>query len=96
MPIVAAAVRINHAVISMAAPARHHDIIRQISGLYEPGDRPHWSYENETQGFITDTGSFLNRREAFQHTVDCGQGQPLRRTGPTDYQGGELYSEDLW
>lgn len=94
--IVAAAVRINHATISMAAPARHHDILRQIAGLYAPEDRPHWTYEVEVQGFITDKGEFLGRRAAFQHTIDCGQGQPRRRTGPHNYQGGELYSEDLW
>lgn len=94
--IVAAAVQINCAVISMAAPARHHDILRQIAGLYQPDDRPHWTYENETQGFITDKGEFLNRRDAFQHTIDCGQGQPRRRKGAENYRGEELYSEDLW
>lgn len=94
--IVAAAVRINHAVISMAAPCRHHDILRQIAGLYDPADRPHWTYECEAQGFITDKGEFLNRRDAFQHTIDCGQGQPRRRKGAANYQGDELYSEDLW
>jgi hypothetical protein len=96
MTIVAAAIRINHAVISMAAPARHHDILRQIAGLYDPQDRPDWTYENETQGFLTDKGEFLNRRDAFRHTVESGQGQPRRRTGAMNYQGGELYSEDLW
>lgn len=94
--IVAAAIRINHAVISMAAPSRHHDVLRQINGLYDPEDRPHWTYESETQGFITDKGEFLNRRDAFQHTIDCGQGQPRRRKGAANYQGEELYSEDLW
>ena len=80
----------------MPPPARHHDILRQINGLYDPEDRPHWTYEVETQGFITDTGVFMNRREAFAHTNACGQGQPCRRKGPTDYQGEELFSEDLW
>lgn len=94
--IVAAAIRINHAVISMEAPCRHHDILRQIKGLYDPEDRPHWTYECETQGFITDKGAFLNRREAFQHVHACGQGTPRRRVSPGNYQGDELYSEDMW
>lgn len=94
--IVAAAIRINHAVISMAAPARHHDILRQISGLYWDFKRPPHTFEDEVQGFITDKGEFLGRRAAFAHTVECGQGQPRRRTSPGEYQGDELYSEDLW
>lgn len=94
--IVAAAIRINNAVISMAAPARHYDILHQIASLYDPSDRPPWTYENETQGFITDKGMFLDRTEAFQHTNECGQGQPKRRPGIQNYQGTELYSEDLW
>jgi hypothetical protein len=98
--IVAAAIRINHAVISMAAPARHHDILRQIAGLYDPADRPHWTYGEEVQGFITDKGEFLNREDAFKHTVECGQGQArrdaLRSAKPGIYDGHELFSEDLW
>ncbi len=93
--IVAAAIRINHAVISMAAPARHHDILRQIAGLYAPNDRPHWSYEAEEQGFITDSGEFLGRVPALVHAIQCGQ--PMRRViTDMSYQGQELFSEDLW
>lgn len=98
--ITAAAIRINHAVISMAQPARHHDILRQINGLYDPEDRPHWTYENETQGFIDDKGRFLNRSDAYKHCLECGQGLPRRTailaTGHNAYNGEELYSEDLW
>lgn len=94
--IVAAAIKINHAVISMAAPARHADILRQIKGLHDPHDRPHWSYEAEIQGFITHEGKFMERREAFAHVHECGQGTPRRRTGRENYQGEELFSEDLW
>lgn len=98
--IVAAAIMINNAVISMAAPARHHDILRQIAGLYDPEERPHWTYENETQGFITDKGEFLDRKEAWEHVSNCGQGAALRyarlRNEPNTYNGMNLYSEDLW
>ena len=98
--IVAAAIRINHLVCSMAQPARHHDILRQIAGLYDPAERPPHSYEAETQGFITDKGVFLPRRDALRHCVECGQGLPRREklllTKPNSYQGQELFSEDLW
>lgn len=92
--IVAAAVRINHCVCSMAAPARHHDILRQIAGLFDPGERPGHTYEAETQGFIEDSGQFLDRRAALAHARECGQ--VLKRKPGVGYQGDELFSEDLW
>lgn len=92
--IVAAAIRINRAVISMAAPARHHDILRQINGIYGQEPRPSWTFEVETQGFLTDAGQFLDRREAYAHALQCGQALIGRR--PEGYQGDELFSEDLW
>lgn len=92
--IVAAAIRIGDAVISMAAPARHHDILRQINRLYDPEPRPFWTFEAETQGFLTERGVFLDRREAYTHALECGQ--PLVGRRPDGYQGDELFSEDLW
>jgi hypothetical protein len=92
--IVAAAVRIHHCVCTMAAPARHHDILRQIAGMFDPEERPDHTYEAETQGFITDTGHFIERREALIHARECGQ--VLRRKPGIGYQGDELFSEDLW
>ncbi len=98
--IVAAAVRINRCVCSMAQPARHHDILRQIASLFDPAERPAHTYEAETQGFITDKGEFLNRADAFKHCLECGQGLPRRtrvlQENPRAYNGEELYSEDLW
>ena len=43
------------------------------------------------QGFLTNDGTFLNRYDAMQHAIDCGQ-------LPPDVDNGrkELYSEDLW
>ena len=92
--IVAAAIRIGEAVISLAAPARHHDILRQINRLYAPERRPFWTYEAETQWFITDAGVFLDRSEAYIHAHQCGQKLVGRR--PDGYQGDHLFSEDLW
>ena len=92
--IVAAAVRINHCVCSMAAPARHHDILRQIAGLFDPQERPAETYESETQGFLTDAGTFMDRRTALAHAREVGQ--VIKRTPGVGYQGDELFSEDLW
>jgi len=39
------------------------------------------------QGFVTDTGEFLNRKEAGKHAFECGQ---------TDRLINNLTSEDLW
>lgn len=94
--IVSAAIKINGAIISMPRPARHHDILRQIKGLYEYGDRPDFTYNVEEQGFLTDEGMFLGRRGAFYHAHDCGQGTPNRRVSPGHYAGDVLFSEDLW
>lgn len=93
--IVAAAIRINHCVCSMAAPARHHDILRQINGLFDPDERPAHTYEAETQGFLTSGGQFLDRRAALLHVREVEQ-KMIRRQGPGTYQGDELFSEDLW
>ena len=43
------------------------------------------------QGFETHNGQFLNREEAMQDAIQCGQLPP-----GADAHGKELYSEDLW
>lgn len=40
-----------------------------------------------TDGFITDSGEFLDRSSAADHAFECGQ-IPCNKS--------ELYSEDLW
>lgn len=42
------------------------------------------------QGFITDTGKFLNRTQAAQEALACKQIQTLK------YSKTELFSEDLY
>jgi len=98
--IISAAIKIGDAIITMPAPNRHHNILRSINRMYNGGQRDECTYEIETQGFITDRGEFLNRRESMQHALHCGQGTPRRNAliqgGKTVYDGDELYSEDLW
>lgn len=67
---------------------RHHSIIRQLKLLgFEPGI----GYRIVDQGFITDKGVFLNRKDALQHAIECKQPMMFR-----DESSSELFSEDLW
>lgn len=42
------------------------------------------------QGFITESGKFLDREEGAKHALDCGQIKKLK------YSSRDLFSEDLW
>lgn len=87
--IVGVAIKYAGKVWSLPKPNRHHNVIRHIkevtgSGISGP----------DVQGFITDDGIFLNRREAM--ALVKTNGQLNRRPGTQFYQGPDLYSEDLW
>lgn len=64
---------------------RHPDIIYEmrLNGLS-------WN-QTEIEGFITDTGEFLNRKDARKHFIDSGQ---ISVSG--DLREDALYSEDLY
>ena len=73
---------------------RHGDIFVQLKGL---GFDARKGYKELEQGFIDHKGNFLNRKEALQHAIDCGQicekiadAKTSGRDFPT------LISEDLW
>lgn len=67
---------------------RHGDIFDQLKRL---GFRPREGYTEIAQGFITNTGTFLTRSEAYDHAKECGQ-LPEK---PNIYDD-RLFSEDLW
>lgn len=46
----------------------------------------------ETEGFFTDKGEFLDRREAADHVYECGQLVETAEEPRIDV----LFSEDLW
>ena len=74
---------VNH----LCPGTRHDDIRETFYGMHKrSGWAPIKSYE---EGFLTDTGRFLTRREAMALARENGQ---LRR--PTNRA--ELNSEDLW
>lgn len=45
----------------------------------------------DVQGFVTDTGEFLDRAAALKHALECGQ-LAEKKHRPVD----QLTSEDLW
>lgn len=48
------------------------------------------------EGFISNTGEFLNRTDAYVHAVQCGQLTQTTRWYKEDHGDRELYSEDLY
>ncbi len=65
-------------------PARHHHILHQIFGARA---------QDKGQGFVTSTGRYVDRAEAWLIAAAAGQ---LLPHAPTDGRGGRLYSEDVW
>ena len=75
-------------VFTMPRPARHGDITATVYLLNQGATI------DAEQGFITDDGVFLNRRDAFIHAV--ANAQPWRADRGNRFNATELYSEDLW
>lgn len=83
MKIAAAAIKFRGKVYHLPAPNRHHHIIAYIRNLHET------AVTQEVQGFLTNSGKFLDRKEAARIAIAAGQIKALR--WPPN-----LYSEDLW
>lgn len=84
MRIVAAAISYRGMTISMPAPARHADILRELFQINQG------AAVDGQQGFLADTGQFYGRIGAKQIVKDYGQ-STIGNHNPT-----ELFSEDLW
>ena len=67
---------------------RHADAFYIISQFLEPEQI---DKQRTEQGFLTHEDQFLNRYDAMQHAIACGQLPP-----GADKECKELYSEDLW
>ena len=86
--IISAAVRIGEMIFSLPPPARHHDVLHNMSENITPGQGPTWE-----QGFLTTSGRFVGRREGYVLARWAGQLDHVRpKTEPLV----ELFSEDLW
>lgn len=78
----------NGITCSLPRPNRHHHIIRALAAMGVDHPTP----ASSVQGFVTDSGRFVDRREAGR--IADATGQAKRTVGSR--VGGDLYSEDLW
>lgn len=86
--IVRAAITRDGGVWSVPKPGRHNHVLELMRnhGLEK---RVTWPFDE--QGFLTDTGMFLDRRQALRHAVISGE-VPLE----WEETHTQLFSEDLW
>lgn len=85
--IVAAAVMQGDVICAVPRPGRHHDVIKGLANHGTPIPI------RGAQGFLTNTGRFVNRWEAMDIAKAAGQ---ARQVDPKRPLSGELYSEDVW
>lgn len=69
---------------------RHSSYWELMSPLGVPADR------QEVEGFLTHTGDFLDRYEAFAHALMCGQLSDTTRAYKASQGERQLFSEDLY
>ena len=70
---------------------RHGDCYNIIHQL-----NSNWSKSQMIEGFIDNNGEFLDRKEALEHAVKCGQLSATTRQFKDDRDEDELFSEDLY
>lgn len=82
--VLSVAYRLDDLVISLPAPARHHEIAIKLERL-----KPRVT----ESGFLLSDGEFATRARAYKVAEAAGQLLPRR---PGGYNGPDLYSEDVW
>ena len=70
-------------IASLPAPARHGDVLRKLADFNDLVVGP------DAQGFLTNTGRYVNRREAAHIAITSGQIDGMKWPP-------YLYSEDIW
>ena len=71
---------------------RHNDCFNTIKQL-----NSNWTNASKIQGFITHTGEFLDRGQAWKHAIECGQLSLSAHWLHKDNNWpAELVSEDLY
>ena len=93
--IICAAIRIrfvrdNTPVDAVIPGLRHADCWELMATLHVPKER-----EGE-EGFINNKGVFLNRYEAYEHALACGQLSDTTLTAKEEKGERGLFSEDLY
>lgn len=86
--IIGVTVKIGDEIFTLGAPARHPDVLFDFNIASRANGR------KIEQGFATNKRRFLTRREAMD--VAKASGQFNRRSTVLQYNGPDLYSEDLW
>jgi len=92
-PLTHVAIRFQGKVWSLPRPYRHHHIIRVImylDGQYGDGELTAVDTHGDDQGFLDETGRYLNRNQASVNAELNGQIKNGKIIG------GVLTSEDLW
>lgn len=69
---------------------RHGNVWELMATLGVPAER------QEVEGFIDHHGNFLDRYEAFDHALQCGQLSDTTLTSKCERRERQLYSEDLY
>ena len=92
------AIKFDGRVWSLPKPYRHSHVMHMIINLSKVfGDWTGDKFErvithNEfDQGFLDDSGNFLNRKQALVYARDLFQ-----QLNESEVHGDELYSENLW
>lgn len=88
--IAAAAVLHEGVIYSKPRPHRHHHILHEHVVTDEKGNILRGKLLGGRQGFVTDTGRFVDRREACEIAREANQ--IVQKHGPDDV----LFSEDMW
>ncbi len=89
--IICAAIRMSDGYIVRGH--RHNNCIRTASEIPKyKGERWH----GDDQGFITSTGRYVDREEAFIIAARAGQVSINNQNQATPEKSGRLYSEDLY
>ena len=91
--IICAAIKVNAAGSSIVICGHRHldciQIKRQLNS--------NWANAKHIEGFIDHNNHFLDRAEAFQHALECGQISQHDKWYREDcHDANELYSEDLY
>lgn len=82
--------RAGKTVTAVVPGYRHGDCWELMSTLGVPTER------QEVEGFLNSRGTFLDRFDAFEHALLCGQLSDTTRTAKMEKGERQLYSEDLY
>lgn len=84
----------NRSGLTIVLGARHFDVIMQAQIRQLDGSCANIDWNKSEQGFITNTGLFVSRIQAWKIAEKTKQ--IINRCGGDNANGGTLYSENLY